>query len=57
MAPPVEYLNPLRFLMKSFSTPLDSKLDVTLFSIISSVFTKLWNGKKEYIHVLRTTLM
>ena len=50
LAPAVEYLNPLRFLIKSFRTPLDSKLDVTLFSIISSIFTKLWNGSKPVLY-------
>ena len=47
LAPPVEYLNPLRFLMKSFTTSLSSKLDVTLFSIISGIFTKIKNGKTQ----------
>ena len=40
----MEYLNPMRFLMKSFTTSLDSKLDVTLFSMISKLYNTVKNG-------------
>ena len=53
----MEYLNPLRFLIKSFRTPLDSKLDVTLFSIISKTLNKLKNGGRfSTLFISKTTI-
>ena len=43
----MEYLNPLRFLMKSFTTSLDSKVDLTLFSMGKTVASKVYNYKKN----------